>query len=265
MPLPSVNNERKLRSESPAGTSDIGATLLRLEAQMSSMNDNQKLMNKKLDEKVELLNKTIDDKIEMLRADLNRDLLDKKQHNEDNIDANANKIFELENKIDDLQEKMEADSKAADIIVRGVPYVTGENYQLLYSKISAAIGFCPAFLPRVEAFRLGRKKPGSKFDPAIIMKFPIGDYYYSKADKSGFFKCYLSKLNLNLTDIGFEVNRRVYLAENLTSRNQEIYSEAQALRKDGKIHKVRSKFGNIYIERKEGEDPAIIRKLSELI
>jgi hypothetical protein len=259
MPLPPVNNERKLRSESPAGTSDIGATLLRLEAQMSSMNENQKLMNKKLDEKVELLNKTIDDKIEMLRADLNRDLLDKIQHNEDNIDANANKIFELENKIDDLQDKMEADSKAADIIVRGVPYVTGENYQLLYSKISAAIGFCPAVLPIVEAFRLGRKKPGSKFDPAIILKFP------SKADKSGFFKCYLSKLNLKLTDIGFEVDRRVYLAENLTSRNQEIYSEAQALRKDGKIHKVRSKFGNIYIERKEGENPAIIRKLSELI
>jgi hypothetical protein len=228
---------------------------------MSSMNDNQKLMNKKLDEKVELLNKNIDDNIEMLRADLNRDLLDKRQHNENNIDANANKIFGLENEIDDLQDKVEADSKAADIIVRGVPYVTGENYRLLYSKISAAaaIGFCPAVLPRVEAFRLGRKKPGSKFDPAIILKFP------SKADKSGLFKCYLYKLDLNLTDIGFEVIRRVHLAENLTSRNQKIYSEAQALRKDGKIHKVRSKFGNIYIERKEGENPAIIRKLSELI
>jgi hypothetical protein len=204
-------------------------------------------MNKKLDEKVELLNKNIDDNIEMLRADLNRDLLDKRQHNENNIDANANKIFGLENEIDDLQDKVEADSKAADIIVRGVPYVTGENYRLLYSKISAAaaIGFCPAVLPRVEAFRLGRKKPGSKFDPAIILKFP------SKADKSGLFKCYLYKLDLNLTDIGFEVIRRVHLAENLTSSNQKIYSEAQALRKDGKIHKVRSKFGNIYIERKK--------------
>jgi post-segregation antitoxin (ccd killing protein) len=99
------------------------------------MNDNQKLMNKKLDEKVELLNKTMDDKIEMLRVDLNRDLVDKKQHNEVNIEANANKNIEPENKFDDFQEQMEADSKAADIIARdGVPYVTGENHQLLYTR-----------------------------------------------------------------------------------------------------------------------------------
>jgi hypothetical protein len=58
---------------------------------------------------------------------------------------------------------------------------------------------------------------------------------------------------------------QTYLTSNLTLRNQKIYSEAQALRKDGKIHKVLSKFGDIYIERKESKNPAIIRKLSELI
>jgi hypothetical protein len=137
------------------------------------MNDNQKLMNKQLDEKVELLNKTMDYKIEMLRVNLNRDLVDKKQHNEVNIEANANKNIEPKNKFDDFQEQMEADSKAGDIIVCGVPYATGENHQLLYARTYRPLSVSVLlFLLRVGACRLDRKKPGLIFDSAINTEVP---------------------------------------------------------------------------------------------
>jgi hypothetical protein len=264
MPNPNLTTEtdRSLRSgaqaQQPPTMNDLSAALIRLEQQMVTLNLNQASMSKSLDEKVMQLNTTIDEKLDLLRTDLHDELLGKILHNESKIEAQSNRIDLLESKIEDMANQMELKDKSTDVIVRGIPMLKDENLQTYYKQMASAIGFEPENLPRIRAFRLGRKMANTKFDPPILFKFP------SSWDKSDFFSKYLAERKLNLSDIGFQAGTRIYLSENLTSNNQFILRAAQKLRTEKKIFAVKSKFGAVFISHKEGDREVVVRRLSDL-
>jgi tRNA U34 5-carboxymethylaminomethyl modifying GTPase MnmE/TrmE len=109
----------------------LETTLLRLEKSMADLNQNMdnsvSVMNKNIDDKVVILNKTIDDKMDGLREDIMSELITKVQNNETNIATNTNKIELLQTTVNKLENLIESNSKANDLIVKGIPILSNEK------------------------------------------------------------------------------------------------------------------------------------------
>jgi hypothetical protein len=71
-------------------------------------------------------------------------------------------------------------------------------------------------------------------------------------------------LTLNLSDIGFDLNTRIYMAENLTVAKQKILQEALKMKREGALSSVKSKFGAIRIQRNKDANEVKIHRLSDL-
>jgi hypothetical protein len=220
-------------------------------------------LNKKLDDNVATLNRSMEDKIEKLRTDLKCDLkaefLPKIEANRDNIASNTSRINQLEAEVEQMRNNLEMSEKSNDLIIKGIPTVSNEVLQTYYRKIAVAIGFEPNDIPRADIFRLGRKRINSEFDPPILLKFT------NKLDKTLFHNLYFAKLDLNLTILGFEVQKRIFISENLSKKNQKIFSEAMKMKRDKKIASVNTHFGTVSITKKAGDHKIEINELAELL
>jgi len=290
----------KSRSESPAPTpvvtqpkitlADIHASLQAMTGKISNLTENQSALNEKVDqidrrmfEKLEEMsghvNRIIDTKLEGLRYDLHKEfscrfneqdgaisalqttnaaLRDNCRDLSSRVDELSTRATESTSAVADLADRLDFAERESDIIVRGVPVALGENCRSLYERIALALGYSADATPDASAFRLGRKKPGARSDPPILLRFP------NRTAKSDFFKRYLGKLTLNLSDIGFDLNTRIFLAESLTVVRQKIFQEAIKLKREGKLYSVKSKAGVIVVQREVNGRAVEIRRLTDL-
>lgn len=174
----------------------------------------------------------------------------------------------LESKVTKLEDQVARLTKNNDVIIHHVPFFPDENLETLFNHISTAIGFkivCmthlhrlsykfknkpagiqPAKQPAVRV-RDTRSKKNSQIDavisdthndssissPGIMVKFG------SWLDKSHFMQLYFKFKILDLTHIGFNTPKRIIIGDNLTSSNHKIFKAAVALKKSGKIYKIR--------------------------
>jgi hypothetical protein len=237
---------------------DLATSLANINKQLQTLTLDQKLMSKNIDEKVENLKTAMDEKIDKLRADIHDDLSKSIQANAEKIGVNTKKLSDLERKYEELENSLEFVEKSGDLIVRGIPLLRDEDLQTYYVDIARAIGFTPEVLPRVRLYRLGRKKPGSKFEPPILFKFA------NRFDKMDFFRAYLNNTNLKLSDIGFGAQTRIYISDNLTAMNRQIFRSAQKLKKDHKIFSAKTISGRVHIRIRENDAPTVISHFSEL-
>jgi hypothetical protein len=99
---------------------------------------------------------------------------------------------------------------------------------------------------------------GAVYNPPILVKFA------SNYDKEDFHHRYFVKGDLNLTNIGFSVDQRIIIVENLTKHNQAIFAAAIKLKKEKTIFAVSTSHGVVYIKKNEGDRPVQIKFLSEL-
>lgn len=63
-----------------------------------------------------------------------------------------------------------------------------------------------------------------------------------------YLKHYISKKNLCVTNIGFSAPARIYVNENLTKKNFEIFRLARQLKVDGKIFQYNTFSGRVFIK-----------------
>jgi hypothetical protein len=220
-------------------------------------------MEKKYDEKVDEIKKSLNEQMEKLRTDLKADLrsefLPLIRVNEEDILDKARKINDVETRMDLLEDRLETNEKAADLIVKGVPVHAKEVVANHYCAVARALGYDENRIPPADVFRLGRKLPDSKQDPPILIKFT------NKLDKSRFYREYLSKIdNMKLTILGFSAPTRFYIAENLSRRSQAILTEALKLKRAGKLDGASSSFGNIYVRPKNAPRSFPVKDLSSL-
>lgn len=246
------------RNTGKTSDGELAATLASINKQLQSLSTDQKAMARKLDEKVVDLMDAMDNKMDRLRTDIHDELSGTIQENTAKIAENSRKLNNLERKYEELENKLELVDKSADIIVRGIPMLKDENLGIYYEKIATAININPDALPRARIFRIGRKKPGSKTDPPILIKFS------NRFDRMDFFRAYLKDTNLKLSDIGFTVDTRIYLSDNLTSMNRRIFQMAMKMRTEKKIFSVKTVAGKVYIRIVEEDTPIAISHHSEL-
>jgi hypothetical protein len=167
---------------------------------------------------------------------------------EDDISALQDANIELDSRISYLESTNDMKQKEAELLINGVPMVANENLANVFAKIGTSLGYGETSVPVVEIFRLRpkiymAKRGNNSKDVTILVKF------CSKLEKQFFFKKYLVKRELNLTNIGFETPGRIFVNENLTEANQKIMKAAWNLKKNNKLASVNSYNGIVHIKK----------------
>jgi hypothetical protein len=230
----------------------------------SSIMDKLIEIENKMDTKLDRLADKFDEKLDKLRrelkADIKDELLPKISKNEKDIKNNTMEIRETKELVQEVEHSLELMWKSSDLIVRGVPVLANENVVSLYQTIAVLIGYDAATTPRARIQRLGQNQPKSKYEPPILISF------ICRFDKADFYRKYFANVKkLTLTALGFHSSARFYLSENLTKRNQKIFSEALKLKKAKKLYSVSTSSGTIWVRQKSSESATSIKDMSGLV
>jgi hypothetical protein len=86
----------------------------------------------------------MNEKQSTLKNYIKEELLAKINTHESSIEANTQRIDELENIVHTLNNTIEANSKASDLVVKGIPMLSKENTIFIY---------------KLKHFRLGKNGP----------------------------------------------------------------------------------------------------------
>lgn len=222
--LPSKNVvERK------ADDSDVMKVLLELRGMIAEVDN-------KISTKVDALSESLD----AIRKEIKEDLITRIDENQLNIASHSQRFDQVEEAISELRIEAEVASKAADLVVKGIPMNPGESTVGIYLNVAKAIGFPQECIPQADTFRLGRRKEGAKMDPPLLFKFT------NVIDKTLFHRRYFQHKNLNLHELGFASSSRVFITEILAKKQQGIFTAAMKLRNEKALHSVSTSRGVVF-------------------
>lgn len=155
-------------------------------------------------------------------------------------------------------ERVVLSGKANDLLVSGVPYNHAENLADISKAISVALGYTEQDIPLVYAKRLARLPIQANAVPPILIQFAF------KCIRDEFYRRYLSSRNLSLTHLGFNVNQRIFVNENLTKEGQRIKKCAVKMKQSGKLFAVFTKDGCVFVKTTVDAEAVPVRWLNEL-
>lgn len=143
-----------------------------------------------------------------------------------------------ESRIDQLERQI----RMNELVISGVPYMESETVIDIVASISRTIKFSAGQDAIESCFRLPVHNNRRRSSPSIIVRFWGAD---AKLD---FFKCYFNSSKLCTTMLGYSAASRIYVNENLTKRNFEIFCKARDLKKDGKIVRFSTLRGRVVVK-----------------
>ncbi|XP_055534125.1 uncharacterized protein LOC129723748 [Wyeomyia smithii] len=192
--------------------------------------------NKRIERKIDDGNRSLMQEIgtlrcemEKLRDDTSRDIIqltEKFTKTELDVGTNRDAIARLEN--------------SADLLLTGVPYNPSENTSVFLFKVASALGYSDSDVPVVFSKRLARVPIAVGSSPPILFQ------------------------NLNLSQLGFDVTKRVYLNENLCESARQLKGHALKLKKEGRIQKVFTKHGVVFVKTNADSPAEAIRNQDQL-
>lgn len=150
-----------------------------------------------------------------------------------------------ENRLDQLERQM----RMNELVISGVPYVDNEKVWEIVSSISNVIKF-----------------PGGSDSIETCFCLPMQSIvrFWGAEAKSAFFKHFFAAKKLCTSLIGYSATSRIYVNENLTKRNFEIFCMARELKKNGKIVRFTTQRGRVNIKLHGSENSYTIDSLSQL-
>lgn len=132
--------------------------------------------------------------------------------------------------------------KRNELLLSGIPFSPTENTCVLFEKVTKVLGYRDQDVPLVFTKRLARVPIATGTSPPILLQFAFN------AAREEFFRRYLKQRNLTLNQVGFDVDRRIYVNENLSERARSLRGGAVKLKKSGHIRSVFSRNGIIYVK-----------------
>lgn len=182
---------------------------------------------------------------------------------EEQIEINKKMESEIQNiqlQLDVLaQEKnhYEQKSLANNVIINGIPIVSEqEDLNNIINKISTTVGK-PTISPTdVKCFRIGKKEIGTS--PPIKVEFA------SKSIKEKFIYPKKSLFNITTKDLGFQENKKIYINEDLTKLNQEIFKKALKFKKDNGYKFLWVGDGLIKLRKDDGSKIIVIKSIADI-
>lgn len=240
-------DDRKLRStnttakQSNSGNDmSVGDLANLMKSQFSSFQrttrDDIKALGDKLSSEMAKLKKDLTFDIEQLRVECKR-----------TCDDLASTIKNDNKK---TAQALEISTRTNDLIVSGVPFVQGEDLLSYYKKWCLSLGYNESCFPTVDIRRLMGKNIVNGSSPIIMIQFAL------LVQRNDFYSRYLGTRSMKFSDIGFSVNKRIFINENLGPLGRDLRSKALQCKKDGKLQSVFTRNGTIYVKR-SGTDQGV--------
>lgn len=155
-------------------------------------------------------------------------------------------------------ERIQISGKLNDLLLSGVPYQPSENIPDYVRSVSLALGYSDQDRPMIYTKRLARLPIANGSAPPLLLQFTF------RAARDDFYRRYLSTRNLSLLHLGFTVNKRIYLNENLTELARTIKGSALKMKKDGKLHSVFTKDGFVQVKDRAEDEARPVHSVEQL-
>lgn len=194
--------------------------------------------NAKIERKIESSNEALVTEISTLRDEVNQLKIDYARDFNELSESHAKTADEVRRNKDAAGKLL----KSNDLILSGVPYCPTEKTEDILQKVAVALGYGDSDVPPVFTKRLARVPIAAGATPPILFQFAF------RASKDEFFQRYFSAKKLSLLHLGFDVDRRIYMNENLTEAARNIKGAALKLKRSGHLRNVFSKDGTIYVK-----------------
>ncbi|KAH8349009.1 hypothetical protein KR084_008982 [Drosophila pseudotakahashii] len=183
---------------------------------------------------------------------LNRDMQSLLQRVEQ-LEKQSDDVRGLRVHVGNLEKKLADQSTstvAHDIRLHGVPFVQGESLRSLFNTLSFSIGVTPA--PRLrDIFRV---KPANRantiVDPIIIVKLDNQSEKIRLLHAAATFRRE-AKQQLTLRLMGFDSDALIYLNEQLTKENYNIFKEAMKMKKHKLLTAVFCRRSLVHVKKNE--------------
>lgn len=223
-------------------------------------------INKKIDAKIDEMQSDLISKINTLASSVDDRINDVRNNIKAQIaPAVENLVLPITTALESRIDKLERESLLLDLVVTGIPLHKNEKINDLVHRIFTVIGFKQGLTVLSGYYRLSsvhkhstNSKNAMTFPP-IILKF------WSFEAKQDFFKLYMVKRSLSLSDLGFKSTARVYINDSLTSSNQKILIKARILQKNKIIHHCHTYRGQVYIRVHETSSNQCVSSMDELL
>lgn len=240
-----------------------------LHASISNLRKDLNNVNVETNEKIEKLSADVNEKI----IQVSRDLDEVKLNKLNNVCV-ASLIPEIKSSLDldklekivhmdhlsvvnseKTNEKRERINYNKNLVLDGVPKVTGENIFQVFYQISDFLQVSVGDRDIDSLFRIKNEKN----TPSIIVCF------HSQHLRDKVFKKYLDKKEVKLSSVGFNNNNnRVFINEHLTPKNADLYRKARNAKSSGFLSRSYTRNGNVFVTKGKNTDVIKINSVEEL-
>lgn len=228
------SDEQNKKREEKDRTDDCMVTFDQLLARIKQMIDDGYA---KIERKIEASNQALISEICSLREEVDQLKIDYAR-DFNGLNESHGKIVEEMRMNKDTAAKL---LRSNDLILTGIPFCSNERTDDMLQKVAVALGYGNSEVPPVFTKRLARVPITTGATPPILLQFAF------RASRDEFLQRYHSA-KLNLLHLGFDVDRRIFLNENLTESARNIKVSALKLKRGGQIRNVFSKDGTIYVK-----------------
>lgn len=154
---------------------------------------------------------------------------------------------------------LERSSRMNDLVVSGIPFTDGEDLMTYFHAWCRSFGYVDSKFPLVDIRRLSKGAMTAGTVYMILLQFAI------TVQRNDFYSRYLRSRSLSLSGIGFSVNKRIYINENLGPSMRVLRSKALQLRKEGKVDGVFTRAGHLFVKRSGEEKEIAVSSESDLV
>ncbi|XP_070068088.1 uncharacterized protein [Drosophila takahashii] len=179
-------------------------------------------------------------------------------------------VDQLKQQVGDLDARLAAkcvaeEDAAVSCTLRwhGVPQAEGENLKTLFNRLCFSLHLTPPPLVR-SIYRVRPRQTGQTLvDPIIHIKM---EHVREKATLLRAIGAYrrTTKTQLSLQLIGLESPALIYINEQLTKHNYEVFKRAMHLKKHKRLTAVFTRRGDVFVKMIDGVEAHNVRSLHEL-
>lgn len=259
-------------------SSEIKTILMALSGKMDTLNQTMDDIDQRLNTKIDHLEANMSNKICAIQSEMEQRF---KSYSTEidgritNVITAANNNYEtvnnatkaLSKRVEEIRgfqelrlDNLERLSLLKDLIITGVPMEQGDNPCNIVRDICEVLSCNLRQGDFATIYRLRSKKAASTSKQIV----PIIARLHEEWAKQVFLTAYFKKKNLNLMDIGFKSPNRIYVNENLTKLNREIFNLATFAKKSNLIYKYFTRHGLVFIQQNENSRVSCMRHINEL-
>lgn len=248
-----AEKQTRLRSNSVAksdGDMIIADLANLMQSQLASLQQTAREEFKKLGASITSLTS----QLSKLREDITSDMEGLREENKRTFATFSASIDKAQH---DTSLALDRSTRINDLVISGIPFVDGENLLSYFHAWCRSFGYDERNFPLVDIRRLSKGTMSAGNVYMVLLQFAI------TVQRNDFYSRYLRSRSLSLSGIGFSVNKRIFINENLGPALRALRSKALQLKKEGKLSSVYTRAGTLFVKRSREEKEIAVSSTSD--